>query len=292
MELYQLVSFSAVAEEGNMTRAASRLNMSQPAVSAQIRALEEELGVRLFLRTPRGMELSDAGKRLKNRADKVLRDVDGFMVEAEKARSGSHGSVVLGVNTDPRILRLMDVYSALKKDFPGISLVVKEAMSWNVAAELASRNIDLGFSYVPPDQDEIDARPLGEIELAVVASETWQERLEEISSVKELAAFPWVWTSGHCPLNRVLSQLFDEMGETPDKAVVVDQESAILRLVADGIGLGLMPVPKVEDIAAGYGIFPVLRLEKKLALYLLSLARRADEPMIVTMQNLIGKVWE
>jgi DNA-binding transcriptional LysR family regulator len=158
-----------------------------------------------------------------------------------------------------------------------------------MAAELVSGNIDLGFSYVLPDADGITAHPLGESELAIVAPEAWRDRSEG-ADLKGLAAFPWVWTSDHCPMNRVLSGPFDAIGEEPVKAVVVDQESAILRLVADGVGLGIMPALKVADVAGGYGIFPVMNLEKTLTLRLLSLARRAEEPTIAAMVNLIRKV--
>ncbi|MGE4422064.1 MAG: LysR substrate-binding domain-containing protein [Pseudodesulfovibrio sp.] len=113
----------------------------------------------------------------------------------------------------------------------------------------------------------------------------------EGADLKGLAAFRWVWTSDHCPMNSVLSGLFDEIGEEPVKAVVVDQESAILRLVADGVGLGVMPALKVADVADAYGIFPVMNLKKTLTLHLLSLARRAEEPTIAAMVTLIRKVW-
>ena len=74
MELYQLRSFIAVAELAHLTRAAERLHVSQPALSAQIKALEDELGVHLFERTPAGMTLTAAGKRLLPEAAKVLAD--------------------------------------------------------------------------------------------------------------------------------------------------------------------------------------------------------------------------
>ena len=71
MELYQLRTFAMVADEGNLSRAAKRLHASQPAVSAQIKALEEELGVHLFLRTPKGMTLTADGLRLREHAGQV-----------------------------------------------------------------------------------------------------------------------------------------------------------------------------------------------------------------------------
>ncbi|MEP6609201.1 MAG: LysR family transcriptional regulator [Burkholderiaceae bacterium] len=76
MELYQLRTFAAVAEERHLTRAAEHLHLSQPAVSGHLKSLETELGLRLFERTPSGMELTDAGRQLLERARQVLSAVD------------------------------------------------------------------------------------------------------------------------------------------------------------------------------------------------------------------------
>tara|TARA_Y100001954_G_scaffold228056_3_gene271911 strand:- start:2158 stop:3033 length:876 start_codon:yes stop_codon:yes gene_type:complete len=291
VELYQLVSFVVIADEGNMTRAAELLNTSQPAVSAQIRALEDELEIRLFRRTHKGMELTPEGERLKARADTILQDVDAFRNEAEQLRGTEHGTIVLGVNTDAHLLRLKAIYSQLAQRHPEMSLVVKETMSWDVVDALHAKTIDMGFSYTIPDDNRIKTRPLGEIDLAVVAPEAWRDRIEG-AGLKELAAMPWVWTSDHCPMSLVLSSLFDEIGETPIKAVVVDQESAILRLVADEVGLGIMPALKAETVADSHGLFTVMTLEKKLVLHLLMLMRRAEERRVRSMIDCIEQAWQ
>ncbi|QGY41830.1 LysR family transcriptional regulator [Pseudodesulfovibrio cashew] len=290
MELYQLASFVAVAEEGNMTRAAARLNVSQPAVSAQIKALEEELGITLFQRTSKGMELTGEGERLKEKAGGVLRGMADFRNEAERIVGGGHGVITLGANTDPRLLRLKEVHSLLSRRYPGLSLVVKETMSWDVVSELRSGGIDLGFSYFLPEDDGVEARLLGEIELAVVAPEAWREALADADAGK-IAEFPWVWTSDHCPMNRVLTALFADIGARPKKTVVVDQESAILKFVADEVGLGVMPLSKANEVASAYGIAPVMLLEKRLSLYLLSLGKRDGEMNLTAMKDVIGEVW-
>lgn len=204
MELYQLVSFVVVAEEENMTRAATRLNLSQPAISTQLKSLEDELQFPLFHRTPKGMKLTDEGQALKIKADIVLSGIEDFNAEVERLRGGSYGEIILGVNTDPRLLRLEKLYTKLKDQYPDISLTVQESMSWDVIEKLKSGKIDLGFSYDIPNDNKIHARFLGEIDLTVVGPEKWRDRLEGKSG-KDLIAFPWIWTSEHCPLNMVLT---------------------------------------------------------------------------------------
>lgn len=290
MEFYQLVSFVAVADEGNMTRAARQLNVSQPAVSSQVKALEEDLGLILFHRTTQGMELTQDGELLRDKAAIVLQDVEEFRSMAKKLRGGGTGEIVLGVNTDPRLLRLKDIYSVLEESSPGISLVVKETMSWDVVSELCARNIDLGFSYVQPEDDSISSQFLGGVELAIVAPTAWRERLTG-ASLRSLAEFPWVWTSDHCPLNGILEDLFARMGDEPTKAVVVDQEAAILKFVADEVGLGIMPVTKITELADAYGLFAVMGVQRKLNLYLLSLLRRKEELNLAELMRIIKRMW-
>ncbi|WP_432735916.1 LysR family transcriptional regulator [Maridesulfovibrio sp. FT414] len=290
MELYQLVSFVAVAEEGNMTRAASRLNLTQPAVSAQVKALEEELRLPLFQRTARGMELTEEGHLLKARADVILQGVNEFNSEAEKLRGGAYGGIILGVNTDPLLLRLKDVYTRLNREYPDLTLTVQEAMSWDVVGKLNTGRIDLGFSYIVPQDAGVDVQLLGEIELTIVAPESWRERVEG-KSAKELAGFPWVWTSDYCPMNAVLTDFFESIEEKPVKAIVVDQEASILNLVSDGVGLSIMPSDKVQDIGSRYRIIPVRTLDRKLALHLLCLKRRRMELKITILSDLINAVW-
>ena len=88
MELYQLRTFVAVAEEGHLTRAAEKLFISQPAVSAHVKALEEELGVALFLRSARGMQLTREGAALKAQAEAALKSVGELLSQARALRQG------------------------------------------------------------------------------------------------------------------------------------------------------------------------------------------------------------
>src|SRR3972149_11363459 len=98
MELYQLRALAAVADPGQRTRAAERLHLSQPALSAQIKALEEELEVRLFERTPNGMQATRAGRELLAHGEKVLAAAEALRQAARAVRGEAAG----GVRTRPR----------------------------------------------------------------------------------------------------------------------------------------------------------------------------------------------
>ncbi|WP_051249667.1 LysR family transcriptional regulator [Maridesulfovibrio zosterae] len=291
MELYQLVSFAVVAEEGNMTRAAARLNLTQPAISVQLKSLEEKLGFSLFQRTPKGMKLTEEGQKLKIKADIVLSGMKDFNTEAEKLRGGAYGEIILGVNTDPLLLRLEKLYTRLKEQHPDILLTVQESMSWDAVEKLNTGKIDLGFSYSIPHDNKIEVQLLGEIDLAIVGPEKWRSRLEG-KTEKDLATFPWIWTSEHCPINMILTNFFESIGKEPLKAIVVDQEAAILKLVSDGVGLSVMPVSKIENVKQQYKIFPITKLNKKLKLYIICLKRRKMDNKISILLNLINEVWE
>jgi len=109
MELYQLRSFVAVAELGQLTRAAERLHVSQPALSAQIKSLEDELATVLFERGAAGMTLTPAGRQLLPRAERVLAAAQALRAEALALRGEVSGRIRLGTVGDPELTRLPDV---------------------------------------------------------------------------------------------------------------------------------------------------------------------------------------
>src|ERR1700720_3263893 len=114
MELYQLRSFAAVAEAGHLTRAAQKLHISQPALSAQIKALEDELGLTLFERTSTGMTLTAAGKRLLAEADKIPAASQTFEAEARALTGGVAGKARVGTLSDPEFIRLGEFMAAAR----------------------------------------------------------------------------------------------------------------------------------------------------------------------------------
>src|SRR5438552_1417913 len=122
MELYQLRSFAAVAELGHLTRAAEKLHISQPALSAQIKALEDEFGVALFERLPSGMELTPAGRGLVAEAEKIVAAAQALRSRAHALRGEVAGRVKLGTVSDPDFIRVGDFLAQAIDAFPELEI--------------------------------------------------------------------------------------------------------------------------------------------------------------------------
>ena len=155
MELNRLRSFAAVAEAGHLTRAAERLHISQPALSAQIKALEDELDLSLFDRTPSGMALTEAGRRLLTEAEKVLAAAQALRSEARSLKGEIAGVVKLGTLSDPEFIRVGDFMGAALERYPLLKIEFQHEIT-GMALELGALRISaVGFSssgMVMPDR--------------------------------------------------------------------------------------------------------------------------------------------
>ena len=146
MELRHLRYFIAVAEEAHITRAAERLGMQQPPLSQQIKALEQELGVQLFRRKPRGVELTEAGRALLDDARAILLHIDHAFATTRRTARGELGRIAVGFTSSapfhpfvPRVIR------AFREAFPLVSLTLDESGTTELIADLRNERVDAAF---------------------------------------------------------------------------------------------------------------------------------------------------
>jgi DNA-binding transcriptional LysR family regulator len=146
MELRHLRYFIAVAEEAHITRAAERLGMQQPPLSQQIKALEQELGVQLFRRKPRGVELTEAGRALLDDARAILLHIDHAFATTRRTARGELGRIAVGFTSSapfhpfvPRVIR------AFREAFPLVSLTLDESGTTELIADLRNKRVDAAF---------------------------------------------------------------------------------------------------------------------------------------------------
>ncbi|RYD69569.1 MAG: LysR family transcriptional regulator, partial [Verrucomicrobiaceae bacterium] len=175
MEFYQLRTFLTVAEEGHLTRAAEKLFTSQPAVSSHIRALEEELGVRLFERTAKGMVLTSAGIALQEEARKVVDATQKLKHTAESFRKTVSGELVFGLNNRSELLRLVPILRKLTDAHPDLRVEMLNGSSGVILQGLEEGSISVGFFEGACTQQKIAYQPLANVELCLVAPSTWEE---------------------------------------------------------------------------------------------------------------------
>ena len=147
LELRDLRYFIAVAEEGHVTRAAERLGMEQPPLSIRIKAIEQHLDVQLFLRRPRGMELTDAGRALLEEARTVLVRLEHAVATTKSVARGEQGRLRIAIApTAPFHPVVPGSIRAFRVLYPHVSVTIGEGLSNEVKQQLAERQMDVALT--------------------------------------------------------------------------------------------------------------------------------------------------
>ena len=290
MELYQLRSFAAVAEAGHLTRAAERLHISQPALSAQIKALEDELGVALFERTSSGMTLTASGQRLLTEAEKVLAAAQVLRNEARVLKGEVAGKASVGTILEPGLSRVGELLSVMVERYPLLQLELHHEISGEALEKVRNRELDASFFYGDLAEGAVAGLALRPLVYRVAAPAAWRGRIAG-ANWSDVAALPWVLTPPISSHNRLASALFREHGVEPTKVVEADQESVISSLVASGVGLSLMR----EDVALAREAAGEICLwdqgRSTTTLWFIHLHERAEDPVIRALLDGLRDTW-
>ena len=246
MELRHLRYFIAVAEELHFGRAAQVLGISQPPLSQQIQALEHELGARLFERTNRRVELSEAGRLFLQEARLVLAQVDKAADVARRAQLGELGELKIGVTSSaPFNSSIPQAIFAFRQAFPAVHLNLQEMSSTEVAESLVDESIQVGLMRPLPLPDSLSVVELMREPLVAVlnAGHPLVEGSERGLHLAQLAQepfvfFPRTYGSG---LYAQLLNLARDAGFSPHFAQEAGEAMTIIGLVAAGLGVSVLP---------------------------------------------------
>lgn len=291
MELYQLRTFIAVAEEGNLTKAADRVYASQPAVSAHIKALEEELGLPLFVRTPRGMQLTDIGKGLKLKADTILLAADDMVNQAKSYREELTGEIKIAINTDSGFLRIPELSTAMADAHPKLRLKFQLSTSHVILKDVRDRRLDAGFSFSDTQYAEVSTIKLKEIPVRIVAPSAWSAQVEG-KSVDQLALMPWVKPDQTCPFMKIIDGVFEGSGISMTNFIEADSEDLIRGLVAAGKGLSLLKQYDADAMVKdGTAVICDTGPELSLTVSFAFAKTRKNDPLIKAVIEAVTKVW-
>lgn len=291
MELYQLRTFIAVADEGNLTKAAERIHASQPAVSAHIKALEGELGVILFVRTPRGMQLTEAGRGLKGKADVIVLAAEDMLNQARIFSRDLTGTLSIGLNTDPEFLRVADFTGRMAEAHPRLRLKLVQGPSGVILKDVRDRRLDAGFSFFDNPYPEVTAIKLAEIPVRVVAPAAWAGRVAG-KSLDQLASMPWVKPDMGCPFMVAFGQLFSSANVELTDYVEVDSEDVIRRLVATGRGISILKQADADAMAQeGSAIICDAGPHLSLNVNFVYAKCRAEDPLVRALAEVVTGVW-
>lgn len=290
MELYQLKTFVVVAEEGHLTRAADRLHASQPTVSAHIKALEDDLETKLFIRTPKGMTLTEAGERLLLKAQTVLEAARSMKLEARNMGDELVGDLTLGLNTDAEYLRIVPLLTSLGEDHPKITMQLRQSGSISVQDAIRNGKFDCGFIFGPPRRKDIHAVKLERTNFYVAVPDIWADKIE--GGLEELAKLPWIMDPGDNPVERLVEPFFTSRGITPKTKYEVDGDEVIRVLVAAGKGVSLLRENELRAANRIGKVHGVPFEELSIDLYFVCLERRDQDPVMRAVIDHVKKVWE
>jgi len=290
MELYQLKTFVMVAEEGHLTRAAERLHTSQPAVSAHIKALEEELGVALFKRTPKGMLLTREGDVLREQAVRALSTIDEIHYQANVLKDEVVGTAKLGLHIDPRFLRIDEFLSCMQKKYRKVDFHLLQQWSWEQPMNLKRGKLDAGFIYGTPKHSDITTISLRKFNIVVAGPAQWADKLTQ-AGWEEMAEMPWVWTPPECSFCKIAIKAFEKRNLKPFKVTIADQEPVVNLLVSSGVGLAFMIEEEALEAKAQGKVAIWDEVIDTVNLSFIFQKNREKDPLVQAVVESIKKVW-
>jgi DNA-binding transcriptional LysR family regulator len=290
VELYQLRSFTVVAEVGNLTRAADRLHISQPALSAQIKALEDELGVALFERSSSGMVLTAGGHRLLPEAEKVLAAAQALQAQARALKGELAGRARIGTVSDPEFIRVGELLNVAMERYPLLQIELHQAVSGEAYEQVKSGELDASFYFGTLAHPAVAGLQLGETAYRVVAPAQWCDRLAQ-ADWAELAAMPWIMTPSISTHNQLVTELFRGRAAAPAQVVVADQEAVIATLVVSGVGVALMREDLAREKQAAGEVCLWRDARGATPLWLIYPAERASDPVIAALLDVLREIW-
>ena len=296
MDLTLLRAFVTVARLGNLTRAAAQLHLTQPAVSLQVKNLQEALGVTLFTRSAHGLTLTHDGQALLPHAERALAAAGDVQRAAAALRQEVGGRLRIGTILDPAFLRLGGFLKPLVETYPRVETALRHGMSGWVADEVRSGELDVGYYIGQPAEEGMPdglmhAATLTRFQYRVLAPAGWKERIGPAPDWRSLASLPWIWTPPQSAHHRLLSRRFAAAGASPSKVAEVDQETSMLDLVKSGVGLTLARDAIAIAEAHAHALTIVEGVTVPTELTFIALAARMGEPAIAAAFRLVETQW-
>lgn len=292
-----LRAFVAVAREGNVSRAAARLHLSQPAVSLQLKGLAQSTGLTLFTRTPHGLALTRDGAALLPQAEKALAALTDFSQAALSLHSTVRGRLRIGTILDPEFTRLGAFLKELVESAPQIETELRQGMSGEVLERIERDLLDVGFylglpgDMTPGSTGELfEARVLSHFTYRVLAPAGWGEQVQG-RDWRALAALPWIATPPASAHHRLLAAVFGPLGVAPRQVALVDQEASMLDLVRSGVGLSLVRDSIAIREAQARGLVVADRVSLSCMLSFVCLKTRRADPVVDSAWAALEQVW-
>ncbi len=241
----------SVYKERSFTKAAKRLNISQSAVSEQVKLLEEEIGFELFRRTSRGIESTDRGRTFLYESERVMGDLLTLSDTARRLRGALQDTLTIGMGSGMAQIFIPRVFTDLKNNLPGVRLEILTAPTKNIFNELHEERLDAGIA-IESDPDRLPAGlvfdRLIDAEMALITHPKHAlARSKQPIDVGRLLAEPIIMSELTVGYGQVVLSLFTDLGIKPNILAVVDNIETIKMIVQSEGGIAIVPRACAEN---------------------------------------------
>lgn len=243
MDIRQLKYFVTIAEEGKITTAAKKLNIAQPPLSKQLKQMEEELGVVLFDRDNKSLNLTLEGERLLLRAKELLNKLDETMVEVQELRKGTGGILSVGSNLYCASLILSKVVDIREKN-PGLTFKVWEGETIHLIKMLSKRQIEIAITNSPITEKSISQMTLESDPYVLVLPGKWTWSGSEQCRLEEIIDLPLILLRPNYGLGAYgqIANEFQRLDLEPNILCECQDLIMLLGLVSSGFGATILPL--------------------------------------------------
>ena len=248
MELWQLRTFREIAETLNFTKASEKLNLTQSAVSHQIKALEEELGVQLFIRAKRGVILTDAGRVALDYTNRIVSETEEMRETVAGRERALAGTVRVAAATQALVYLFAPLFENFMDLHDSVELVFRTTTSTEQTVDgVLEGIIDVGFASLAVYSPVLQVTPLFNDELVLVVGRKHPLAGRSSVDAAELEKERWILFERGASIRRATDAFFKDVGVEPEKALESNDTYFVKLMIEHGLGISLMPSWTVRE---------------------------------------------
>ena len=251
MDFDQLETFLEVARHLSFSRAAEKRFRTQPAISAQIRALEEEVGAKLLDRSGGKVSVTAAGKVFQRYAEESLAARKAAIVAVAEMERVPRGEIIVAANEGTCLHVLPEVFAEFKKQYPAVAVNIDRSESSEILEAVIENSVDFGVVALPVNDNRLTIVQIHRDELMIIAAHNHPLAKMKSASLEEVAKYPLLMPE-HGRTRDALEQLYHERKLKLNISMELDSSELLKRFVAAGVGVGFIARSNVDqDVKAG-----------------------------------------
>jgi DNA-binding transcriptional LysR family regulator len=286
VEFYHLRSFVGVAQTGNLTQAAKRLYTTPPAISAHIKSLEEELATPLFVRSSKGMALTEKGQFLLIKAQVILDSAVDLVNLAADNQHEIMGTFSLGNNLSVEQIKLSELAINIQENCPGISLSIHQQSSGKTLQDIRSQQLDGGYIFGDIPDDFIGVT-VQQQQITTIAPLTFD--VSKILTASDFSQQAWIMMGEYCPFDDMLKS---KLGNNITSVLKSSDDGTRLALVKGNFGLSFITVDEARVAEKSKTVQIISTFDFSTPLHFVIAKSRVKEPVIKALLQEIRILWQ